>query len=218
MSQKQDISEILWRAVQDPEFLNSIKAHKRYHLRLVAIISLNIGLFFNVLAVCLARDKIINGLAFLPLTISLVWNVYDLVASRLYQHGIPLRLLAWVDLLGFVAFLIFLIVSGILCTAHEYDTGVAMLRAYTSVPWMFCCVIHGLVVAQFVLPYPFGNLHFHPKCPDCHRDWKQHDGTMRDGETYALLRDADDMEAQAGTSGRLDDSATARTQRQQTET
>ncbi|KAL8981709.1 MAG: hypothetical protein Q9205_003587 [Flavoplaca limonia] len=195
MSQKQDISEILWRAVQDPEFLNSIKAHKRYHLRLVAIISLNIGLFFNVLAVCLARDKIINGLAFLPLTISLVWNVYDLVASRLYQHGIPLRLLAWVDLLGFVAFLIFLIVSGILCTAHEYDTGVAMLRAYTSVPWMFCCVIHGLVVAQF-----------------------HHDGTMKDGETYALLRDADDMEAQAGTSGRLDDSATARTQRQQTET
>lgn len=66
MSQKQDISEILWRAVQDPEFLNAIKAHKRYHLRLVAIISLNIGLFFNVLAVCLARDKIINGLAFLP--------------------------------------------------------------------------------------------------------------------------------------------------------
>ena len=66
MSQKQDISEILWRAVQDPEFLNSIKARKRYHLRLVAIISLNIGLFFNVLAVCLARDKIINGLAFLP--------------------------------------------------------------------------------------------------------------------------------------------------------
>ncbi|KAL9000560.1 MAG: hypothetical protein Q9169_000853 [Polycauliona sp. 2 TL-2023] len=218
MSHKQDISEILWRAIQDPEFLNSIKSHKRYHLRLVAIVSVNIGLFFNILAVCLAGDKIINGLAFLPLIISLIWDVFDLVANRLFQHGIPLELLAWVDLLGFVAFLIFLIVSGILCAKHEDDTSVAMLRAYTSVPWMFCCIIHGLVVAQFVLPYPFGNLHLHPVCPDCHRDWKQHDGTTRDRETYALLRDADDMEGQAGTSGRLDDNATARAQRKHTET
>ncbi|CAL8577613.1 hypothetical protein XPA_003437 [Xanthoria parietina] len=217
MSHKQDISEILWRAIQDPEFLNSIKSHKRYQLRFVAIISINIGLFFNILSVCLAHDKVLNGLAFLPLTISLIWNVYDLVASRLHQRGVPLKLLAWVDLLGFVAFLVFLILNGILCSAHEHNEGVAMLRAYTSVPWMFCCVIHGLIVAQFVLPYPFGNLHLHHVC-DCHRDWKQHDGMRRDGETYALLRDADDMEAQAGTSGRLDDSATARAQRQQTET
>ncbi|KAL8755353.1 MAG: hypothetical protein Q9199_003703 [Rusavskia elegans] len=218
MSHKQDISEILWRAIQDPEFLNGIKSHVRYHLRLVAIISINLGLFFNILSVCLARDKVLNALAFLPLTVSLIWNIYDLVASRLYQHGIPLKLLAWVDLLGFVSFLVFLIVNGVLCYAHEDNSSVAMLRAYTSVPWMFCCVIHGLIVAQFVLPYPFGNLHLHPVCPDCHRDWKQHNGTTRDGETYALLRDADDMEAQAGTSGRLDDSTTARTQRQQTET
>lgn len=66
MSHKQDISEILWRAIQDPEFLNGIKSHKRYHLRLVAIISINLGLFFNILSVCLARDKVLNALAFLP--------------------------------------------------------------------------------------------------------------------------------------------------------
>lgn len=66
MSHKQDISEILWRAIQDPEFLNSIKSHKRYQLRFVAIISINIGLFFNILSVCLAHDKVLNGLAFLP--------------------------------------------------------------------------------------------------------------------------------------------------------
>lgn len=140
--------------------------------------------------------------------------MYDLVASRLHQRGVPLKLLAWVDLLGFVSFLVFLILNGILCSAHEHNEGVAMLRAYTSVPWMFCCVIHGLIVAQFVLPYPFGNLDRHHVC-DCDRDWKQHDGMRRDGKTYALLRDADDMEAQAGTSGRLDDSATAPGQRQQ---
>ncbi|KAL8674659.1 MAG: hypothetical protein Q9168_000967 [Polycauliona sp. 1 TL-2023] len=218
MSQKQDILEVFWQAIQDPEFLNSIKSHKRYHLRLVAIISIDVGLFFNILAVCLAHDKIINGLAFIPLVISLIWNVFDLVANRLYQHGIPLQLLAWVDLLGFVSFLVFLIVSGVLCGENEHDTSVAMLRAYTSVPWMFCCIIHGLIVAQFVLPYPFGNLHLHPVCPDCHRDWKPHGGATRDGETYALLRDADEMEAQAGTSGRLDDNATPRAQRKQTET
>ena len=151
------------------------------------------------------------------LTISLIWSILDLVSGRVLRHGIPLQALAWVDLLGFISFLIFLIVNGVVCGSREWKASVAMLLAYTSVPWMFCCIIHGLVVAQFVLPYPFGNLHLHPTCPDCHRDWKHQGGTTRDGETYALLRDADEVEAQAGTSARLDDSATARTQRQQTE-
>lgn len=138
--------------------------------------------------------------------------MYDLVGSRLLKHVIPLKALAWVDLLGFVSFLVFLIVGGIL-SAQEDDASVVMLLAYTTVPWMVCCIIHGLVVAQFVLPYPLGNLQLHPVCPDCHRDWKHQGKTTRDGETYALLHDEDDVERQSGTTARLDDGATARTQR-----
>lgn len=125
----------------------------------------------------------------------------------------PIRLIAWLDLLGFIAFLVFLIVNGIIA-GREYESSVVILLAYTSVPWMFSCIIHGLIVAQFVLPYPFGNLQIHPVCPDCHREWK-HD--HRDGETYSLLRDEDDPESQAAGAKVTDGAATARTQRQQSD-
>lgn len=49
----------------------------------------------------------------------------------------PIRLIAWLDLLGFVAFLVFLIVNGI-TAAREHRRSVIILLAYTSVPWMFC--------------------------------------------------------------------------------
>lgn len=68
MSYQQTLAQLFWRAVEDPKFLQSIKNHKRYHLRLIAIISNQIGLFFNILAVCLARQKVLNGLAFLPVS------------------------------------------------------------------------------------------------------------------------------------------------------
>lgn len=80
MSQQQSLSHLLSRAFDDPDFLQSIKAHKRYHLRLLAIISIDLGLFFNILAVCLARDKILNGLAFLPVCLS---RLYELLSQRL---------------------------------------------------------------------------------------------------------------------------------------
>lgn len=73
----------------------------------------------------------------LQLVISLVWHLFDLVSSRVYKHGMPIRLLAWVDLLGFVSFLVFLIVNGIVAT-NEYRTNIAILMTYTSVPWMAC--------------------------------------------------------------------------------
>lgn len=66
MSYQQTLAQIFWRAVEDPEFLQSIKSHKRYHLRLIILIANDIGLFFNILAVCLAESKVLNGLAFLP--------------------------------------------------------------------------------------------------------------------------------------------------------
>ncbi|KAI4153157.1 MAG: hypothetical protein L6R39_001645 [Caloplaca ligustica] len=150
----------------------------------------------------------------LKLCISMLWSVFDLVSDRVFKHGMPLRLIAWIDLLGFVAFLVFLIVNGII-GSNEWNSDVSMLLAYTSVPWI---VIHGLIVAQYVLPYPFGNLHLNETvCPDCHRDWKAHGGsTTRDGETYALLHDEDDIEAHVGTAVKVNDGdATARAQRQQ---
>ena len=70
MSYQQTIAELFWSCVQDPEFLQSIKSHRRYRLRLIAILSIDVGLFFNVLAVCLARNKIVPGLAFIPVRTS----------------------------------------------------------------------------------------------------------------------------------------------------
>ncbi|KAL8937400.1 MAG: hypothetical protein Q9211_003712 [Gyalolechia sp. 1 TL-2023] len=71
-------------------------------------------------------------------------------------------------------------------------------------------IIHGLIVAQFVLPYPFGNLQLNPVCPDCHRKHR-----TTDGETYALLHDEDDIESHAAGANVNDGEATARTRRQQ---
>ena len=48
----------------------------------------------------------------------------------------PVQLLAWIDLLGFLAFLAFLIANGIVA-GHSWRTDHAVLLAYTSVPWMF---------------------------------------------------------------------------------
>ena len=77
-------------------------------------------------------------------------------------------------------------------------------------------MVHGLIVAQFILPYPFGDLQLHPVCPDCHRDWKAHGGRSRDNETYSLIHDEDDIESHAGTAAQVNaGEAVPRTQRQQ---
>lgn len=67
MVYRQSTSQLFWTAVfEDPKFFESIKNHSRYRLRLIAIISVDLGLFLNILSVCLARNKVLNGLAFLP--------------------------------------------------------------------------------------------------------------------------------------------------------
>lgn len=53
-------------SAEDPRFLQSIKSHPRYHLRLTAIIAVAFGIFFNVLAIAIAQVFILSGLAFLP--------------------------------------------------------------------------------------------------------------------------------------------------------
>lgn len=68
MNSYQQTAQIFWKAVEDPDFLQSIKGHKHYHLRLIAVISNDIGLFFNIIAVSLAQNKVVNGLAFFPVS------------------------------------------------------------------------------------------------------------------------------------------------------
>ena len=48
------------------ECLRSVKNHPRYHLRMVAIGSAALGLFFNTLAIAICKVKLLHGLAFLP--------------------------------------------------------------------------------------------------------------------------------------------------------
>lgn len=55
-------------SAEDPRFLRSVKSHPRYPLRLAAIVAVAFGLFFNVLAVAIAQEFILSGLAFLPVS------------------------------------------------------------------------------------------------------------------------------------------------------
>ena len=58
----------LMSGAEDPRFLRSVKSHPRYHLRLAAIISVAFGIFFNVLAIAIAQQFILSGLAFIPVS------------------------------------------------------------------------------------------------------------------------------------------------------
>ncbi|KAI4094763.1 MAG: hypothetical protein LQ344_002008 [Seirophora lacunosa] len=141
----------------------------------------------------------------------------------------PLRLIAWVDLLGFVSFLVFLIINGNLPGCFASMGPFLRLSKYTLLDLkMLIPYLPGIVgskqrdsglVAQFVLPYPFGNLHLNAQvCPDCHRDWESHGGTAgnRKDETYALLHDGEDNVSRGGTGSKITDGeTTARTQRPQ---
>lgn len=56
----------LMTGAEDRRFLYSVKSHPRYHLRLTAIIAVAFGIFFNVLAIAIAQEFILSGLAFVP--------------------------------------------------------------------------------------------------------------------------------------------------------
>lgn len=43
----------------------STKNHPRYHIRLIAIGSVAVGIFFNILSIAICKDYILQGLAFL---------------------------------------------------------------------------------------------------------------------------------------------------------
>lgn len=51
---------------EDRTVFQSMKNHPRYHLRVTAIVAVALGLFFNTLAIIIAREYVLSGLAFLP--------------------------------------------------------------------------------------------------------------------------------------------------------
>ena len=76
------------------------------------------------------------------LCISVIWHHLDLVSTRFFKKVLSVGALAFVESLGFLAFLALLIANGIIVHDMDdmwrYTTGDAMLMTYTSVPWMVC--------------------------------------------------------------------------------
>lgn len=99
---------------QGVQFSLYMENHPRYRLRMIAIGSVVIGLFFNILAIAISHQYILQGLAFVPLCISLIWHKVDLFFPRFHKQGLPVGLLAFVDALGFCSFLALLIANGII--------------------------------------------------------------------------------------------------------
>lgn len=47
-------------------FRGNGKNNPRYYLRVTAIIALGVGIFFNILAIAIAHEYILSGIAFVP--------------------------------------------------------------------------------------------------------------------------------------------------------
>lgn len=66
----------LMSGAEDPRFLRSVKSHPRYHLRLTAIIAVAFGIFFNILAIAIAQEFLLSGLAFIPVSGSYLRHIF----------------------------------------------------------------------------------------------------------------------------------------------
>lgn len=51
---------------QGVQFIRSVKNHPRYRLRMIAIGSVVIGIFFNILAIAICHQRLLHGFAFIP--------------------------------------------------------------------------------------------------------------------------------------------------------
>lgn len=51
---------------QRVQLIRSVKNHPRYRLRMIAMGSVAIGIFFNILSIALCHQPLLHGLAFLP--------------------------------------------------------------------------------------------------------------------------------------------------------
>lgn len=47
-------------------FRGNDKNNPRYYLRVTAIIALAVGIFFNILAIAIAHEYVLSGIAFVP--------------------------------------------------------------------------------------------------------------------------------------------------------
>ncbi|MCJ1464887.1 hypothetical protein MMC07_003502 [Pseudocyphellaria aurata] len=179
--------------------IDSVKSHPRYRLRMIAIGSVAFGVFFNILSIAICKQYILNGLAFIPLIISMIWHHVDLVAPYFYKRS--LGAYAFVDVLGFCSFLALLIANGII-TAHMYNwrvntNGRVILMTYTSVPWISCCAMHGFIALHDIFQSWTACKNGLSVCPDCSRSWKgEHvkPGEASDRAHYSLLGQKDDHE------------------------
>lgn len=55
---------------QGAELIRSAKNHPRYRLRMIAIGSVTVGIFLNILSIALCDNNLLYGLAFVPVSAS----------------------------------------------------------------------------------------------------------------------------------------------------
>ena len=60
---------VLINRIQDSDFVRLVKEHPRYQLRVIALIAVAAGIFFNILAIAITHEKLLCALAFLPVCI-----------------------------------------------------------------------------------------------------------------------------------------------------
>lgn len=65
---------------QGVQFSLYMENHPRYRLRMIAIGSVVIGLFFNILAIAISHQYILQGLAFVPVGASRNSNILQPIA------------------------------------------------------------------------------------------------------------------------------------------
>lgn len=178
------------------QIIASLKSHKRYSLRSTALVSILVGSVLNFASLLAAFIDINCGNApryltvwtSIVLAISFFWNCVDLAShsDRIFKqkHLICINTLVFVDALGFLSFLALLIANGII--VDDMYRGPTFLMIYNSVPWMFCCAIHGLI-ALGNMPSVFLNVgRGSTCCRECHHKAKRQD-TRGSGGGYQPL-------------------------------
>lgn len=138
---------------------DSTHKHPRLNLRLVAIASAAIG---TVLSICtlvsalherfgMGRARIVSGVALIPLTISILWHLFDLTHSRVAngRRSPPANLAVMIEGAGFSAFLALLISNGfVIKDLAPGNYGMGIMLTYNQFPWIVCSGIHAILVIQ----------------------------------------------------------------------
>lgn len=68
---------------QGAELIRSVKNHPRYRLRMIAIGSVTVGIFFNILSIALCDQHLLYGLAFAPVSASRKYLILQPIAPIL---------------------------------------------------------------------------------------------------------------------------------------